>query len=194
MKKLMQAVREDRGFTLLELLLSFAILGILSVAVVMIIGASTTTYTGINNDVNLQYESQIALNQIQGYILDCNPYAAVTADGALYIFSKTGTAHYKVYKIYKDPAADTLLLAVNDGTLAAGTYTATDLASISFDATETLSSYVKGFSAVLTHVTGTKTIQYVTVTLQYGTGSKTYTGKQNITMRNAASDISVLVP
>jgi prepilin-type N-terminal cleavage/methylation domain-containing protein len=67
MKKL---IRNNRGFTLVELLVTFGILAVVMVMVGVIIGMSSGTYKNISDDLNLQYESQLAMSQIQEYVID----------------------------------------------------------------------------------------------------------------------------
>ena len=60
--------KDNRGVTLVELLISFAILGIVSAVIAGFITTSSNTYSTLTTEVNLQYESQMAMNQLQGYI------------------------------------------------------------------------------------------------------------------------------
>jgi len=62
----------DRGFTLVELIVSIALLGIIAVAAAGFLVTGTRTYTNVNYSVRLQYETQLAMNQIQNYVMNCS--------------------------------------------------------------------------------------------------------------------------
>ena len=60
----------DHGFTLVEVLVTVAILGIAIGAIggFMVVGARS--FSSTSSEVNLQYESQLAYNQLQDLIVD----------------------------------------------------------------------------------------------------------------------------
>jgi prepilin-type N-terminal cleavage/methylation domain-containing protein len=171
------------GFTLLELMVSFAILAIVSVMVAFIIQVSAKTYSGISNDINLQYESQTAMSQIQDYVLDCNTAVAVSSDsGTLYIFNKVDDTRCEAYQFFKKVASDELYLSSKEIT---GGFSKADPGNFTFGPGELMSSYVKQFSAAVS-----TDVKSVSITITYGVGGKTYIGRQTIALRNAVDDIS----
>ena len=62
--------RKNSGFTLVELVIVMAIMGILGLAVAGFIGTSTKQYKYASKDVDLQYEAQLTMNQIGDLIID----------------------------------------------------------------------------------------------------------------------------
>ena len=62
--------RKNSGFTLVELVIVMAILGILGLAVAGFIGTSTKQYKYASKDVDLQYEAQLTMNRIGDLIID----------------------------------------------------------------------------------------------------------------------------
>ena len=62
----------NRGMTLIEMVVAFAILGVMSVSVYGIILTSTKTYTKMTSSVKLQYEAQLAMANIEKRIMNCN--------------------------------------------------------------------------------------------------------------------------
>lgn len=62
----------NRAFTLVEVICAVAILAIISVSVVSFITISSNSFKESNKEVNLQYESQQALNQIKDMVMDSN--------------------------------------------------------------------------------------------------------------------------
>lgn len=78
-------VKDQRGLTLVELLVALAIAMIVavSVAAFMIVGARS--FTSTSSEVNLQHESQLAFNQLQDLVIDTSlgiTYAYMPADGS----------------------------------------------------------------------------------------------------------------
>ena len=64
--------RKNSGFTLVELVIVMAIMGILGLAVAGFIGTSTKQYKYASKDVDLQYEAQLTMNQIGDLIIDAD--------------------------------------------------------------------------------------------------------------------------
>ncbi len=62
----------NKGFSLTELIISIAILGLISTVMVSLMTVGGTTFSKVNFQVNMQYDSQIALAQMGDYIIDCN--------------------------------------------------------------------------------------------------------------------------
>ncbi len=56
--------KKNSGFTLVELIVTMAILSILGTAVIGFFSVSASSYKTVSNDVDLQQEAQIAMNQI----------------------------------------------------------------------------------------------------------------------------------
>lgn len=92
-----RSLREDqRGLTLVELLVSLAIAALVATVVFgfMVIGAKT--FASTSSEVNLQHESQLAFNQMQDLIID-------TALGVTYTYIPNGGAFTDAeIKVYPD--------------------------------------------------------------------------------------------
>ena len=73
--------KNNRGFTLVELLVSLAILMVLSAAVLGFVSSASSSYSSIFSNVSLQFESQVVMAQVQEYLVDCNGGLCFAADG-----------------------------------------------------------------------------------------------------------------
>lgn len=67
MKKL-----DDRGFSLVELMLAMAMMAIVAVGALTIFNSATKSYQYSNNELNLQTEAQMLINQIEERALTAN--------------------------------------------------------------------------------------------------------------------------
>lgn len=87
----MKVRKNNRGFTLVELLVSTAILGIIAVAASAFMVTGTRLYSSLNYAVRLEYEAQLAMAQLQEYTIDCNQGIAWDAAAkTLYIANGDG--------------------------------------------------------------------------------------------------------
>ena len=102
MKKLR---KNNRGFTLTELIVSAAILGIVALAASAFMIAGTRAYSSVNYSVRLQYAAQIAMAQLQEYTVDCTD--GIAWDGSMLYIVNGNDVH--LFKF--DSQADTLSYA-----------------------------------------------------------------------------------
>ncbi|MBE5955532.1 MAG: type II secretion system protein [Lachnospiraceae bacterium] len=59
-----------KGFTLIELIVAFAILGVATLAIGGLFVTSARSYSNVNAETTLQKEAQLALNQIENMLID----------------------------------------------------------------------------------------------------------------------------
>ena len=99
--------KNQKGFTLVELIIAVAILAIVTLAVCGFIVVGSKSYTSANTDIMLQQEAQLALNQISDVIID-------TTDSISYSVGTSGGMQ-KVLKDseYGGEATDKCLVVVN---------------------------------------------------------------------------------
>ena len=62
----------NKGYSLMELIVSFAILGFVAIAVLSVMNAGTSMFNTVDSEINLQSKSQIAMAQFQQYFIGCS--------------------------------------------------------------------------------------------------------------------------
>lgn len=155
---------KNRGFTLVELIISVAILGIIVIGAGTFMVAGTRTYSSLNYSVRLQYEAQLAMAQLQEYTVDCTTGMAWdSTEAALYI-ANGNTVHIFDY----DETAQTLSY---------GTGTAAE--NLSFTANSMCAEHVADMDVVLLNAG-----KQMEITLTMTRGNKTYVATQVIALRN----------
>lgn len=65
-------LKDNRGLTLVEMLVSFAILSIMMVAVFQFMSMMTKQYQNSNNEITVQNEVQTLMQQLENYIIDAD--------------------------------------------------------------------------------------------------------------------------
>lgn len=185
-------LRCNKGFTLVELVAAFAILAVVMLSVGYAIGTGSRTYGRIAADINLQYESQLAMSQLQEYIIDCNTCVGVSpGGGSLYIVNKTD-ASYEAFKFARNPDGDELFFY--KAAMDAFDPAAPDFSAAVFDPGQPMSGFVKSFSAAVSNAPDTLAAGSVIITIHFGTGGETYVGCQTFALRNPVPNISSSVP
>lgn len=92
----------NRGFTLVELIVAISIFGILAAAVFGFMIAGANSYGRINTRLNLQMNAELAANQIEEYMRDCNGSIYYDNNSTLYIInSNEGESVLNAFE-YKD--------------------------------------------------------------------------------------------
>jgi type II secretory pathway pseudopilin PulG len=72
LKPIVRKINSKNGFTLVEILVGFAIFMVLCAGIVGIITMSSTSYRRTSAMVNMQIESQITMTMLSEYIIDTN--------------------------------------------------------------------------------------------------------------------------
>lgn len=183
-------MKNNKGYSLVELMVVVAILGIVSSAVVGLVIACTRSYRNVNQETNLQNEAQVAMNQIENMLIDAtngvsyylgnNENNKVVSDD-----ESDGTSTKKTLVIYNKEEVLNVIWVSKDKKL----YFRKDARSaesgyVTKGEEALMAEYVENFSVSLVNA---KKKGVVNVLLSFKTDErKTYDLNQNITMRNVS--------
>ncbi len=62
----------NRGISLVELIVAMAVMALVAICVSELMVSGARMYNYIDKDVKVQYESQLATEQVESYVIDCN--------------------------------------------------------------------------------------------------------------------------
>lgn len=210
--------RKNSGFTLVELVIVMAIMGILGPAVVGFIGTSTKQYKYATKDVDLQYEAQLTMNQIGNLIIDAQKgvkYEPATVAAPVEVASVNPEAGYIAtasaeeasseeassdskliiynkdctYNIIYRPSEHKIYLRKDTLDPATGAVKADGQGKESL-----MAENVIGFTPDLSEAESKNSVGLV---VDFKAGDKKYTSKQNFTMRNkvpTGADVEYVAP
>lgn len=175
---------DNRGFTLVELIVSVAILAIVMLAAFGFMLAGIKSYTSIDTRITRQFKAQLAVNQVGDSLMNCNTGLNTSDDGKIvYILEKKdGTCTVHAFKLadselrYGEAAAteNTQTRTENGVTTTTTTYTA------SISNWSKVAGSVDVFSVVLTPSTGA--VKSAVISLRFKNSDKAYT--QTVALRN----------
>ena len=114
----MLSLKSEKGFTLVELLVSMCILAIVMTELMALMFNSSKLYKNGAYEVNLQSEAQQIIQQFEEFAIDAD--TSVSYNEATKVISITNKTGYNSYEISLSPVAgkdyNDLLLKVNGGT------------------------------------------------------------------------------
>ena len=168
---------DNQGFTLVELIISLTIFAIVVTAALGFMLAGARTYSSVTGRLNLDFEAQLAMSQLNDYIIDCNACLYYSND-KLYVINENTTGTYTAY----------LFEYRSNHRIYFGTGTATyNTTTENFDCTVTTSDLlaedVSSFS-VLPISSDTINVTSAVVTINFSNKYSTYSCKKTIALRN----------
>lgn len=186
----------NKGFSLVELLVSFAILGLVSTIIMGITVSGTNMFNRNKKILSLQYKSQLASNQLHNYLQNCDGALAAGTDelwvarkgesasqGTIYYFSKPDDENVIYLRIFdvsvtEDEGVKTTNISYTKSGGGQGNSTAISTAVISDCLAEPLCSGVTSWS-VDVGATDTGVAKYASVILNFELTGSAYS--KNIT-------------
>ncbi len=184
---------KNKGFTLVELVVVMAIMGLLGLAVVNFIGTSSNQYKSATKEVDLQYEAQLTMNQIGDLLIDAqkgvkyesgsatNPVEVASANEESSITSQAVSSDSKLI-IYDSDCTYNIIYRPADSKIYLRKDTVDESTGNVVEGQESLmAEHVVGFTPDLSEAESKNSINIV---VDFKNGDKTYTSTQNFTMRN----------
>lgn len=190
-------IYDNKGFTLVELLVGIAIVAIVGGLIGTFLIFSTRTYGKVTDEADLQEDAQILLSQMDNYIIDTDSalryYADVSESGSgteilkdsLYPGGAAGLTR-KWLEIYKTTdtgyTKDTVLWTKSTEKLTYKQETIDAAGTVTENIEEQdLATHVTDFSIDLTKVTS---LRQVTVSVALASGEKSYGADTTVYLRN----------
>ena len=184
---------KNKGFTLVELVVVMAIMGLLGLAVVNFIGTSSNQYKSATKEVDLQYEAQLTMNQIGDLLIDAqkgvkyesgssaNPVEVASVNEENSITSQAASSDSKLI-IYDSDCNYNIIYRPADSKIYLRKDTVDESTGNVVEGQESLmAEHVVGFTPDLSEAESKNSINIV---VDFKNGDKTYTSTQNFTMRN----------
>lgn len=167
----------NKGYTLVELLISMVITAIVVTIVISFLVTNSKNYTYASEEVNLQVESQTVMNQLYENIIEANwiELKAINSDKALLIYHSSG-----IDVVFLNTSKESLYL-VENRTKA----DVSDLSTISYnDEDNLMATNVTDITITPSDSENLLANNQITLFLTFENSSINYNMEQNIKFRN----------
>jgi prepilin-type N-terminal cleavage/methylation domain-containing protein len=179
----------NKGFTLLELIIAFAIMSIVSAIVLGFLATGSNIFRSVYSESKLQYNSQLAMSQLQEYIIDCNGGICFETDAS------SNTKTLSILNRNSDGTGHLYTVQYSNEQLTMSEQTITKNADGSFSYTAitgatnppVLTDHVSDFSVALALALTNSHVSTATVNLSFQYGGKDNVSSQTISPRNQVS-------
>lgn len=186
---------KNRGFTLVEVIVTIAIMSIVGGAIASFVVVSQNNYNYGAAETDLQYEAQLLANQLQDLIIDTARGISYQYNGAMVDGSQTGGFLVDDSEIIGETAVSTKELYIYDKDsyyklnwnrderkIYYSEYAA-DAHKTLIEGPELMAEFVTAFSVDLREVASNRTVKYYITFQKEGTGRE-YTTTHKIKLRN----------
>jgi len=177
---------KNGGFSLVEMIVSVAILSVVAAAAVGFMVSGANSFSSVSGNVNLQVRSQLAMNNIQEKLVDCN-YGMDFKNSTLYIINARtvldehghpGTVYTADIYQLRDGA---IYYGNNTCSLSAGVLTCSSAAPDLL--TKGVSSFSVSFSSYTDMDIRTR-LSGVTLEIAFQESNRNFLGRQTTALRN----------
>lgn len=171
----------NRGMTLVEMIVAFAILGIVSTSIFSMMLTGTKTYTKLTNTVKVQYDTQLVTAKLEKHLMNCDDKISWN-NNSLVIIDKerfvNAEENYDIKKTAHVFYLDGSELKYGVGALDETNGTVTVNVNL-------LAEHVKSFDVTLVPETdGSSVIKQAKLKIQMFRSDKTYLSEKTITFRS----------
>jgi len=178
-------MKNNKGLTLIELIISLVIFAIVMTAAFSFMLAGTHSYEAVTDRLSLNLEAQLALNQLGDYVLDCNAGLSYS-DGTLYVvdYDDDGSGgHTAPVFQYRDGSLYYGKGSASLDSLGRYTFTVT--------AVDLLAEHVTAFSVTPVSADG-EHISSAVLSLEFAKRAAAYSGEKIVALRNKPEISSIL--
>ena len=176
----------NRGFSLIELVITAAILAVVTLTVSLMMSSGTGLYRSLNTMAGLQYQSQVCMAQLQEYSLDVN--GGIARDGdTIYFTVYENETEGKVYRLTYDSTMQALLF--DEGSVSVDP-AGSELTYTYHSEPVTLCGHVSDYRAEINYGSDTGFAESISLTLTLADRGKSYTVSQVFAFRNRPAIIS----
>lgn len=178
----MQLRKNNKGMTLIELVISMAIMAIVFSMIALLINTATQSFKRTNQKVNLQLEAQVSMNQISNLVMETTMYESDSPEGNTRYLLQTASNEY--YAVYFAKAVKKIFLIQSDNIDGVnGAKTINPMASKETQNQYLLAEYVESID-----ITVSADKKTVVIKIVFKIEKEEYTASKKVTLRNSIKD------
>lgn len=176
MKQVGLKKQNNFGFSLVELMIAIAIMGIVSIAVSGFLGTINRNYKRNQTEVDLQYEAQTVMNQLKDLMIDTSKGISVTG---------TGTDQIDIY-IYNDTTYSRVCWVKDQHAMYLKNYAFDEEPDTVLDGNnaDIISDYVFEFDVDMSEAGSRRQVAFTMAFMKKADSTQKYQSSNTITLRN----------